>query len=156
MARKLQFIFIFTSAFLAYILLFSCNDSQKATKDLLFTDSLFSAFSEEYGANEAFERFAHPDVVFLQQKHQPVIGKRMLLEFLSERPDTCCTLIWRPDFAMVASSNDLGYTWGRYYQIARGFSNDTLRKGYYVTIWRKMRDGSWKFMLDTGTEGPSN
>ena len=26
-------------------------------------------------------------------------------------------------------------------------------RGTYVTIWQKQTDGSWKFVLDTGTQG---
>jgi ketosteroid isomerase-like protein len=26
-------------------------------------------------------------------------------------------------------------------------------KGTYVTIWRKQKDGKWKFVLDTGNQG---
>lgn len=139
----------------ALIVLFSsCRGSRNTADDLLYTDSLFSAFSEEYGSNEAFARFAHPDVVLLRQKQKPLAGRQNLLEFLAGNPDTYCHLIWKPDHALAASSNDLGYTWGRYWMISRHFPPDTLRQGYYVTIWRKMSDGSWKFIFDTGVEGP--
>jgi ketosteroid isomerase-like protein len=26
--------------------------------------------------------------------------------------------------------------------------------GFYVTIWKKQADGSWKYVFDTGTDGP--
>lgn len=139
----------------SFLMLFSsCRGGRNAADDLLFTDSLFSAFSEEYGSNEAFARFAHPDVVLLRQKQKPLAGRQNLLEFLAGNPDTCCNLIWKPDHALASSSKDLGYTWGRYWMISRHFPPDTVRQGYYVTIWRKMPDGSWKFILDTGVEGP--
>jgi ketosteroid isomerase-like protein len=30
-----------------------------------------------------------------------------------------------------------------------------INKGTYLTIWEKQPDGSWKFVVDTGTQGLS-
>jgi ketosteroid isomerase-like protein len=30
---------------------------------------------------------------------------------------------------------------------------DTVLRGTYVSVWKKQKDGKWKFMLDTGNEG---
>ncbi len=151
---RLSLVRVLFSLFLLLTLCNSCRGGRNASNDLLFTDSLFSAFSEEYGSNEAFARFAHPDVILLRQKQKPISGREDLMKFLAGNPDTCCNLIWKPEHAMAASSKDLGYTLGRYWLISRHFPPDTVRQGYYVTIWRKMSDGSWKFIFDTGVEGP--
>jgi ketosteroid isomerase-like protein len=32
-------------------------------------------------------------------------------------------------------------------------SNGVISRGTYVTIWEKQKDGTWKFVMDTGTSG---
>lgn len=65
------------------------------------------------------------------------------------------TLRWDPFFVDVSESADLGYTLGRYELNSDDSAGhgQTIR-GYYVTIWRKKSDGSWKFVFDTGNEIP--
>jgi len=45
----------------------------------------------------------------------------------------------------------MGYTYG-IYALALN-QNDSLSFGTYVSIWKKQKDGTWKFVLDSGNEG---
>ena len=61
------------------------------------------------------------------------------------------SLRWKPTFADIADSGDLGYTTGTYE--SRGIDaqgNPVVRTGRYVSIWKKQKDGSWRVVLDTG------
>jgi ketosteroid isomerase-like protein len=49
-------------------------------------------------------------------------------------------------FAEVASSRDLGYTWGTYALAAAGQS--PAERGFYVRVWSRNQDGSWAVALD--------
>ena len=62
---------------------------------------------------------------------------------------------WAPLYAEAAQSADLGYTTGSF-EIHEKSSDGTplVRKGSYVTIWRKQPDGSWKVALDIGSFVP--
>jgi ketosteroid isomerase-like protein len=46
-------------------------------------------------------------------------------------------------------SGDLGYT----YELFTVTAKDTTMQGTYVSIWKKQKDGNWKFVLDTGNPG---
>ncbi len=65
------------------------------------------------------------------------------------------TITWAPLYAEAAQSADLGYTTGSF-EIHDKSSDGTpvVRKGSYVTIWRKQPDGSWKVALDMGSFVP--
>jgi ketosteroid isomerase-like protein len=69
----------------------------------------------------------------------------------SGRTDTTFILSWKPAFEMIAESGELGYTYGYYTRTIK--ATGVVSRGTYVTIWKKQKDGSWKFVLDTGTEG---
>jgi ketosteroid isomerase-like protein len=65
------------------------------------------------------------------------------------------TLSWTPTHGEVVGAGDLGYTTGR--SLFRGKGPDgkmVERRGEYLTVWRKQRDGSWKVIFDTGSTLP--
>jgi ketosteroid isomerase-like protein len=65
------------------------------------------------------------------------------------------TITWAPLYAEAGSSADLGYTTGSF-EIHDKSSDGTpvVRKGSYVTIWRKQPAGTWKVALDMGSFVP--
>ena len=61
-------------------------------------------------------------------------------------------LEWQPTVSGMSPRGDLGFTVGRYRlgRMRDGGATDTLQTGTYVTIWRRMPDGSWRVAFDTG------
>jgi ketosteroid isomerase-like protein len=61
-------------------------------------------------------------------------------------------LTWEPVKVEVSISGDLGYTFGNWelYDYQRG----KIRYGNYITIWRKQKDGTWRWVLDGGNTTP--
>ncbi len=80
----------------------------------------------------------------------PLLGADAI-DFLIQQNDSSYTLKWEPKNGAVASSGDLGYTYGVY--VLKPSTIDTLIYGTYVSIWKKGIDGKWKFVLDSGNEG---
>ncbi|HUR35675.1 MAG TPA: DUF4440 domain-containing protein [Vicinamibacterales bacterium] len=67
------------------------------------------------------------------------------------------TLSWTPTRGEVVGAGDLGYTTGRSVFRAKGPNGAvTERRGEYLTVWRKQRDGSWKVIFDTGSTLPAS
>jgi len=65
------------------------------------------------------------------------------------------SITWAPLYAETAQSADLGYTTGGF-EIREKSPDGTplVRKGSYVTLWRKQSDGKWKVALDIGSFVP--
>ena len=133
--------------------LFSCTKKSKQNPAgvLLKTDLQFSDMSEKEGMHKAFLAFFADSGVILQDNGYPLKGKNSLIELYSKRPDTSFILSWKSVFEKIAGSGDLGYTYGFYTRMIK--STGEISRGTYITIWEKQKDGSWKFVLDTGTEG---
>jgi ketosteroid isomerase-like protein len=125
----------------------------QAKKALMETDLAFSSYSIDYGSNNAFAEYIDPEGVLLRPNSYPVCGKEEVVSLLSQRADTLFRLQWKPMFADVSASCDLGYTYGIYQVKSSRDTSLLLGEGLYVTIWKKQPDGSWKFTLDCGTEG---
>jgi ketosteroid isomerase-like protein len=65
------------------------------------------------------------------------------------------SITWAPLYAEAAQSADLGYTTGSFEIHDRSADGTPLvRKGSYVTLWRKQSDGAWKVALDIGSFVP--
>lgn len=52
----------------------------------------------------------------------------------------------------ISASNDLGYTYG---EVRRAENVESPLLGYYLRIWRRQADGSWKTVLDLVSVPPS-
>ncbi len=119
--------------------------------EILKTDKEFSEFSSKHGMKKAFIEYIDDDGILLRPNHTPIVGANAI-EYLSEIIDTSYTLTWEPSISQVSASGDLGYSYGIYNLQLQ----DTTLQGTYVSIWKKQKNGKWKFVLDTGNEGIKN
>ena len=119
-----------------------------AKSEIIKTDEAFSNMSRQNGMKKAFIEYMDDEGILLRPKHPPIIGADAI-EFLSLANDTAYTLTWKPSGAEVSAAGDLGFTYGIYTLSL----SDTTLYGTYVSIWKKQKDGKWKFVLDTGNEG---
>src|SRR5437899_9500496 len=85
--------------------------SERARADLLATDAAFSKASEANGAAAAFFEYMAPNATMLPSGGQPVHDREAIRDNLSGLKGV---LKWRPVEAEVATSGELGYTWGTY------------------------------------------
>ena len=131
----------------------SQTEVEKEREGLKQADTDFSNLSIEKGMNYAFLSYADENAVLLKPNSYPIQGIEKLRERYS-KPDTSFTLIWKPLFAEIAASLELGYTYGTWeLKTNDEKGNPVFYYGTYVTIWKKDKNGSWKFVLDTGNAG---
>jgi ketosteroid isomerase-like protein len=132
-------------------ILFSCSEKKPVAnqKVLLDADIAFSDFSVKHGIQKAFIEFADDSVVLLKPNRLPIVGKQSLIDSYAGKSDRGIVLTWKPEKAVIAESGDLGFTYGIWTLLAAA---DTS-KGTYLTVWKKDRNGRWKYVADTGNEG---
>lgn len=122
-------------------------DLKSELVNLVNSELAFSKESLDKGMHAAFLAFlAERSIVF---RPQPVDGR----SFYSDGADSV-ELSWYPVFADISRTSDLGYTTGPYQ--ARSIRvGQPVQHGYYVSLWGKQKDGSWKVVVDIGTENPA-
>ena len=116
--------------------------------EIMKTDREFSKASASQGMKKAFIEYIDDDGILLRPDHPPIVGANAI-EYLAEQNDSSYILTWEPSSASVAASGDLGYSYGIYNLQLQ----DTTLQGTYVSIWKKQKDGKWKFVLDSGNGG---
>ena len=140
--------------FFAFIVLLnSCKIKDKYPgntflQTVMETDKAFSERCQQVGMKKAFIEYMDIDGILLRPYHLPIVGAEAI-DYLSQENDSSYTLTWKPSSGEVASSGDLGFTYGIYSLRTK----DTLLNGTYVSVWKKAKDGKWKFVLDSGNEG---
>ena len=148
----------FVFACVALVLMISCNTKKKPVEDvhleqkvaILQTDRDFSERSKEKGLRSAYMEFMDEDAVLLRPNKMPLEGGQAL-DLVVQSDDSASVLSWEPKNVAIAASGDMGYTYGVYAR--KPSDEDTVYYGTYVTIWKKMPDGKWKFVLQSGNEG---
>jgi ketosteroid isomerase-like protein len=129
-------------------------DSLKATQELLSKDIEFSEYCVKNGINESFTNYIADDGVLLRPNHHPVVGKDSVIKLLNNKNKNNLTMRWKPSYAFVAKSGELGYTYG-VYELSDAAPDGAVisSSGTYVSIWKKDSSGNWKLALDCGNEG---
>ena len=127
------------------------NSTGKRAGFLMQTDRDFSAMSVKDGMFSAFLTYMADDGVILRDGEYPSKGKETLRKRFEGKSDSAFVLSWEPIFEKISENRELGYTYGIHTTTIKATGEVT--KGTYVTIWQKQPNGSWRFVLDTGTDG---
>ena len=127
----------------------------KPGKMLLF--DLEARFAKDVAARggAAFADWFADDGVSLSNGAAPVMGKVAIVKSANWSPKDY-RLTWTPTDAVMGPSADMGYTWGHFEGRSKDANgNPVTTSGRYMTIWRKQPDGSWKVVLDAGSNEPA-
>ena len=158
---KMQMRFTLYTFLLFSILLASCSEQKEISPEdkashsleLMENERSFSALSKEKGMKTAFIEYIDSNGVLLRPNHLPLKGAAAI-DFLIQQNDTEYSLSWDPQHALVATSGDLGFTYGIF--VIHPQNQDTSLFGTYTHIWRKQLDGKWKLLLNSVNEGIDN
>jgi len=135
----------------------ACKEPVSSTdpNELMQADRAFSAMCAEKGMGEAFVAFAADDVIKLQARQKTIMNKQELIESFKRNPEEAQSkFTWEPVKADV--SGDIGYTFGKCKLVLPPDSANFSKVIYinYVTVWKKQKDGSWKYQVDGGNVVP--
>jgi ketosteroid isomerase-like protein len=145
-------IMLFVIIYNLFVILSCTNNNKKMAEGILLeVDSEFSSLSLMEGMHKAFLSFMADSGVLLRNDAYPLKGRNNLARLFEKGGDTSFVLTWEPVFEKISGDGSLGYTYGIFTDKTK--STGEIRNGTYVTIWEKQKNGSWKFVLDTGTQG---
>jgi ketosteroid isomerase-like protein len=124
------------------------NKLEILKKEIVQTETDFALLTKKEGIEKAFVTFAAEDAV-INRTTSLLKGKEEIKKFYANQTLKDIKLDWKPDFVDVSKSGDLGYTYGHYTFSAVDTSGKTITdEGIFHTVWKKQKDGSWKFVWD--------
>ncbi len=118
--------------------------------EMIEADRQFSKMSEKEGIKNALMHYIDNKGVLLRPNSMPLVGGNAV-DFISQGNDTSYIMTWEPSGGTVAKSGELGYTFGVY--SIKPKLKDTIYYGTYVSVWKRQKDDTWKFVLETGNYG---
>jgi len=141
------------SLILVALLILCCGCIQKIDMNhnlssLIEAERSFAATSRAKGIRDAFLSYLTDDAIVFRPR--PVKAK----PFYFERQHIPGTLSWYPTHADVSLAGDLGYTTGPFEYRKSIDTRQPDGCGFFVSIWQKQADNSWRVMLDVGIECP--
>jgi ketosteroid isomerase-like protein len=108
------------------------------------------------GGSAAFATWLADDVVILNNGQPPIIGRTAFTAKVNWDPRVY-KLNWVADGAQMSAAQDMGFTWGQYEGTTTlPDGKIDIKRGRYMTIWKKLPDGSWKVAMDASAEAAPN
>ncbi len=106
------------------------------------------------GGGKAFASWFADDAMTLSNKQAAVLGKAAIAADANWNPKQY-QLTWTPEGGQMSANGDMGFTWGHYEGTSKDHNGNPVKTtGRYMTIWKKLPDGSWKVALDSSNEEP--
>ena len=125
------------------------NKSEKAKQEIANTEKDFEKLTAEKGVAEAFSFYADSTAVIKGRNDSLVHGKEGVHSFFSDSRFKNASVTWTADFVDAAASGDLGYTYGKYTWQSKDSTGKVQEStGIFHTVWKKQKDGSWRFVWD--------
>jgi ketosteroid isomerase-like protein len=142
-------------ALLVPFVLHAAPDKEKLKKELAAMEDAFCAMAQEQGLLAAFSHFAAPDVAFLDTDPRKFRGAEAVRERMgADQPGV--QLTWSAAFTDVSDDGTLGYNYGRYESRRPGADGkEVVHSGWFLTIWKRQPDGTWRYVMDNGTADPA-
>ncbi|WP_264566552.1 YybH family protein [Flavobacterium sp. N3904] len=142
---------------LCFILLILNSCSPKSeTKNLTYakleivkTEKDFEKLVAEKGPAEGFYQFADSNAVIKREHDTLIIGKANIKNYYLNQKIKNPTVTWSPDAVTVSDAGDMASSYGKYvWTFTDASGKEQIYKGIFHTVWKKQKDGSWKYIWD--------
>jgi ketosteroid isomerase-like protein len=116
---------------------------QEQESSLMDRERDFLASIQNHGISQAPGEFLDPQARVYRQKSFPIIGIDSIRMYFSRKPYLSS---WLPTRCEVATSGDLGYSYGSYVEGNSG----TLpaEKGYFLHAWKRDGANRWRLVAE--------
>jgi ketosteroid isomerase-like protein len=146
---------LYPAKILILIFLIGCSNNNtsgsrdKAIEEIKKAEKNFAQMASEKGIAESFWYYADSNAVIRRQNDSLIQGKEQIRHFYLDSFYLRARVVWSPDFADVSEDGTLGYTYGKYtWSVPDSSGKISEFKGIFHTVWKKQKDGSWKYVWD--------
>jgi ketosteroid isomerase-like protein len=140
--------------FVSLLVLQSCKSGQagnkeEAVKQIAQAEKDFAQMAKDKGIAEAFTFYADSNATIRRHNDTLITGRQGIHDFYEAPFFRSATVTWTAEHVEAAEQGDLGYTFGHYTWTATDSSGKKEEsKGVFHTVWKKQKDGTWKYIWD--------
>lgn len=125
------------------------KDPEALKAEVFKAEDDFKNMAQSKGIQEAFYAFADSNAVMKRDNDSLIKGKEAVRSFFADEKFKKATVTWKPEFVDVSADGTLAYTYGKYvWTTSDSLGNKKDFKGRFHTVWKRQKDGSWKFVWD--------
>jgi ketosteroid isomerase-like protein len=130
--------------------------SRGPLEEIRAADEEFSLMATKLGTGRAFGAYAAENAQIFSTPGEFITGPDAISQAFGPTTDDS-KLVWHPITGEVARSGDLGFTVGNAVLTGRNLDGSAqVRYSKYLTVWKKQRDGSWRYVVDGGNGRPKS
>ena len=134
------------------VLITACNnsiDKDAVKKEVFSAEKAFEKMAAEKSISEAFYYFADENATIRRENDTLIMGKENIKAYYEKRQNTNATVNWTPDYIDVSADGTMGYSYGKYVWKIKDAKGEAVEyKGVFHTVWKKQKDGGWKYVWD--------
>ena len=124
-------------------------------EEIRAADDEFASTAAKLGSGRAFGAYAADNAQMFSTPGEFITGPEAIAQAFGPTTDDS-KLVWHPVTGEVARSGDLGFTVGNAVFTGKNLDGTPqVRYSKYLTVWKKQRDGSWRYVVDGGNVRPS-
>ena len=120
--------------------------AEAAQHALMAADRGFGGDATVHGARAAYMAVIAGEARFYRDGAPPAVGREAVGKLLGAYAQRSTS--WEPTAAVVASSGDLGYTYGKTAVMGPGKPGSIRQPGLYFRVWERQGDGPFKIVVD--------
>ena len=129
--------------------------SRGALDAIRLADLEFSRTASRLGTGRAFSEFAADNAQIFSTPGEFITGPEAIGRAFGPTTDDN-SLVWHPVTGEVSKAGDLGYTVGNaVFTGKRADGTPEVRYSKYLTVWKRQRDGGWRYVVDGGNARPN-
>lgn len=130
--------------------------SRGPLEEIRAADDAFARTASKLGTGQAFGAYAASNAQIFSTPGEFITGPEAISQAFGPTTDDS-KLAWHPVTGEVARSGDLGFTVGNAVFTGRNLDGSPeIRYSKYLTVWKKQRDGSWRYVVDGGNARPKS
>jgi ketosteroid isomerase-like protein len=124
-------------------------DKKAALESMVATEKAFAATCLKVGIRASFLQFFADSALAFSP--EPFIYKQIVAKQPPQADPLARTLKWDPVAGDISASGDLGYLMGPSTMTDNTPKKSPTQYGFYLSIWKKQGDGTWKVIIDIGS-----
>lgn len=126
----------------------SAEQKEVVKQEIVRTEAAFRDLLQEKGASHAFWAYAAPDAA-IERQDSIYKGPEAIRAFYAAAGRDQKGGDWKPDRVEVSDDGSLAWTYGRYiWRYKDKDGKEQAAKGYFHTVWKRMPDGSYRYVWD--------
>lgn len=145
----------FIKLFIVLILLNGCTPKAETKNkayvklQIVKAEKEFEKVVRQKGLAEGFYQFADSNAVIKRENDTLIIGRDNIKTYYSNPKYQNKTVTWSPEDVKISDAGDMASTYGKYVWTSKEESGKILvSKGVFHTVWKRQKDGSWKYIWD--------